>query len=175
VGGAAAILAAPGKHGKTTLALAFHQRGYRILSEDTTCCRPGSPPEVLPGPTSVRLRPDVFHGEAPAGTRVLAVSPDRIHLVLDPERAGSSRPVPTAGIFFLRGPAADVRLEPLKGAEAMRDLWALGFRLRTPEARRRSFARLGMLAAGVPIWNLHRPISVEALDQVVAGIVNACI
>ena len=70
VEGAAILLAAPGRHGKTTLALAFHSRGYRLLTEDTTCCRLASGPLLLPGPTSVRLRPDIFRGEAPIGTRV---------------------------------------------------------------------------------------------------------
>ena len=39
----AVLFAAPSRYGKTTLALAFHRHGYRVLSEDLVCCRPGTP------------------------------------------------------------------------------------------------------------------------------------
>ena len=34
----AVVIAAPGRHGKTTLALAFQRHGYRVLTEDLACC-----------------------------------------------------------------------------------------------------------------------------------------
>ena len=40
VGGAAILIGAPGRHGKTTLVTAFHGAGFRLLAEDTTRCRP---------------------------------------------------------------------------------------------------------------------------------------
>jgi hypothetical protein len=174
VAGAAILLAAPGRFGKTTLALAFHARGYRLLTEDTACCRMAAGPLLLPGPTSVRLRPDIFHGEAPTGTRVLSVGHDRIHLVLKADRAGDSLPVPIKALVFLRGSADHIRLERVKGGEALRDLWALNFHLQNTIARSRSFSQLAQLAGSLSVWNLHRPLSLMNLDEVVSRIVETC-
>jgi hypothetical protein len=174
VDGCAIILAAPGRHGKTTLALGFHRMGYRLLTEDTTCCRLSSEPLLLPGPSSVRVRPDVFHGEAPPATTIVSVRDDRIHLVVDADRAGDSRPVPIRAVVFLRDPADHIRLDPVKGGEALPDLWALNVHLQSTLARRRSFSQLAQLAAGISIWNLHRPLSLTNLEDVVSRIIQTC-
>ena len=174
VDGAAILLAAPGRHGKTTLSLAFHEMGYRLLTEDTACCRLGSEPLLLPGPTSVRLRPDTFRGEAPAGTHLLAAGRDRIHLALDPDRAGSSLPVPIRALVFLREPADEIRLERLQGGGLLPDLWTLNFHLQNRLARSRSFTQLAQLAGSIPVWNLHRPLALTNLHEVVSRIVEVC-
>ena len=173
--GSAIVLAAPGRFGKTTLALAFHRNGYRLLTEDTTCCtlRPG--PMVFPGPTSVRLRPDMFEGAPPRGTNIAAVRDDRVHLMLDADRAGNGRPVPIAALVFLRESADDVRLDRVGAVEALPDLWTLTLRFQTDAERRDAFRQLTQLAANVPIWNLHRPFQVGTLDQVVDTLVSTCI
>ena len=175
VGGGAILLAAPGRHGKTTLAVAFHERGYRLLSEDTTCCRVASrEPCVLPGPTSVRLRPDMFNGNAPCGTHVVAVRNDRVHLVLDSERAGTSVPVPIKALVFLREATDRISLEALDGSAAVRDLWALNFHLPDGHERSRAFVQLAQLAKSITIWNVYRPLSMSNMDAVVARIVETC-
>jgi hypothetical protein len=174
VDGAAILLAAPGRHGKTTLALAFHRMGYRLLTEDTTCCRLESKPLLLPGPTSVRLRPDVFTGEPPVGTNIVSISNDRIHLVLDSNRAGDSVPVPLRALVFLRRAADEIIIEPVKASTALPDLWSLNFRLQTTIARSRSFSQLAQLASAVSLWNLHRPLAITNLDEVVSRIVETC-
>jgi hypothetical protein len=171
--GGAVLLAAPGRFGKTTLALALHRSGYRLLTEDTACCTSSSAPELYPGPTSVRLRPDMFDGVAPAGTTVTAVRDDRIHLALDSDRAGDGRPLPVTGVIFLRESADKVFLERVKGGEALPDLWTLSLRFRGMDEHRRAFGELGHFASAVPIWNLHRPLRLTALDEVVARLVDA--
>lgn len=67
--GAAILLAAPRQFGKTTLALACHSHGHRLLSEDTACCSVSADPVVFPGPASIRLRPDTFDGNVPPERR----------------------------------------------------------------------------------------------------------
>jgi len=174
VDGSAIVLAAPGRFGKTTLALAFHRQGHRLLTEDTACFRPSPAPVLFPGPTCVRLRPDMFNGEAPPGTTVAAVRADRIHLALDVDRRGDGGPVPIRAVVFLRESADGVRIEPVSGSEALPDLWTLTFRFQTDTERRRSFVQLAQLAATVPIWNLYRPLNVATLNEVVSRTVNAC-
>jgi len=168
VGAGAVVLAAPGRYGKTTLALAFHRHGHRVLSEDLTCCRVTASPEVLPGPALLRVRADMYDGHAPQGTRVLMTRPDRVYLGLDDDRKGSSAPVPIKAIVFLRESAADMRLERVPAPQALADLWALSFRLQTDEGRARSFRQLTRLVGALPAWNLYRPLRQASLEATVA-------
>ena len=170
VGSGAVILAAPSRFGKTTLAFAFHRAGHRILSEDLVCCRPGSL-EVLPGPALVRLRPDAYHGVPPAGMREVAARPDRIFLALEGESRGSGAPLPIRGVVFLRE-GASLRLEPAPVVDSIRDLWHLGFRIPTAEARAGSFQALAALAKAVPVVNLYRPLDLGRLDETVTCLVG---
>jgi hypothetical protein len=174
VEGKAIVLAAPGRFGKTTLALAFHRRGYRLLTEDTTCCSLSPNPYVLPGPTSIRVRPDMFHGEAPSGTRVVSVKSDRIHLELDSDRIGNGQGVPIQALVFLRESSDKTYLERLKTSVAIPDLWTLNFRFQSDAQRSRSFSQLARLAGGISVWNLYRPMDVASLDAVVLRLVETC-
>src|SRR5688572_24125587 len=131
IGSGAVLLAAPSRFGKTTLALAFHRHGYRLLSEDLVCCRSGSVPEVLPGPALVRMRPDVYNGSLPTGMHTVVARPDRVFLALDDDRKGSSAPVPIKAVVFLRE-ADDLRIERAAATAAVPDLWHLKFRFSTP-------------------------------------------
>lgn len=171
VGGRAIVLAAPGRHGKTTLALALHRHGYRVLSEDLSCCRTGPVSEVVPGPALLRVRPDVYDGDPPSGTELVRRQPDRVYLAIAPERRGTSAPVPIAAIVFLRASADEVRLERAPAPVALADLWSLSFRLPTDVARARAFRQLARLASSTPTWDLYRPIRLTRLDETVAQIV----
>ncbi len=167
LGSGAVLFAAPSRYGKTTLALAFHRHGYRVLSEDLVCCRPGTSCEVLAGPALVRMRTDVYDGFPPRGTHVVVERPDRIYLGLDDDRKGSSAPVPIKAIVFLRQ-ADELRMEPVTPSVAVADLWHLNFHLATNEFRGRSFQQLARLAGAVPSWNVYRPLRLASLDATVA-------
>ena len=171
----AVLLAAPHRHGKTTLALAFHRRGYRVLSEDLACCRLDPEPTLLPSPAVLRIRPDVYDGRPPAGTHLVAARPGRMYLAVDDDRRGSGAPVPIVAIVFLRESAGAIAIERTPAARAMPDLWALGFHLPTRAARARSFTQLTRLAGAIPIWNLYRPARLDALDATVSRLVEACL
>ena len=171
VGGAAILIGAPGRHGKTTLVAALHAAGYRLLSEDTTRCRPAAEALAFPGPAMFRVRRDSFEHLGLDGTRVVGEDPDRVHLAVDPARRGSADPVPIAGILLLRT-ADEIRLERLAPELAIPELWALAFKLPTDEDRARCFAAIGGLVASVPVWNLHRPMTYGALDEVVERIAS---
>lgn len=171
VNGAAVLLAAPSRFGKTTLAMAFHERGFPMLAEDLICCRP-STHEAFPGPAVIRLRPDVYGGTPPPGLVEIAQRPDRIFLAPEVGRRGSAGARPITGVVFLReGPQVEVK--PAAPAEALRDLWHLNFRLPNAGARENSFRVLGELVAGVPTWDLYRPFRLDALGSTVEAIV-AC-
>lgn len=169
VDGQAIVLAAPGTFGKTTLAAAFHAAGHRLLSEDTTCVRTSEgPPRIVPGPAMLRLRHDIAERlEVPRATRVDTVEDDRVHLAIDPSARGDCAPVPLRAIVLLRTSEDGLRIEPVPAAEAVRDLWALSFRVPTDEGRARCFTAVADLARAVPVWNLHRPLTLADLPATV--------
>lgn len=170
--GRAVLLAAPQRFGKTTLAMAFHRHGYRVLSEDIACCRLAPTPHLLPGPAVMRIRPDVYTGEAPPGTHLIVARPDRVFLGLDDDRKGGSGPIPLAGIVFLRESGGEVRMEEVRGQTALADLWALNFKIESDEGRSNSFQQLTRLAGAISAWNLYRPLRLESLEPTVSRIVE---
>ena len=170
----ALVLAAPGWHGKTTLALAFQRHGYRVLTEDLACCSLASTPRLLPGPALLRVRPDVYHGHPPAGTHVVAARRTRVYLGVNDDRKGDSAPVPIAAIVFLRESADGIVLRPVPAPAAIPDLWALSFRLPTADGRARVFAQVTRLAGACPVWNLYRPTRLDSLDETVRRLVEMC-
>jgi hypothetical protein len=162
VDGGAVIVAAPRTYGKTTMAAALHRAGHRVLSEDTACVRLGSEPAVVPGPAMLRVRHDVAARlELPAVRRV-GEDEDRVHYALS--EPGDCTPVPLRAVVLLDLHEAAV-LEPVERHEALRDLWALSFRLPTEDDVGRSFAAASDLAASVPVRRLRRPLDLHALDD----------
>ena len=165
VGSGAVVLAAPSRHGKSTLAMAFQRAGHRVLSEDLICCRPATG-EAIPGPALLRIRPDVHSDVLPEGLFVAARREDRVFVGLDARHAGSGAPVPLSGIIFLREAPA-LAVESVDPVTALKDLWRLNFRTGTEQSRAESFRNLSALAGSVKSWNLSRPLTLETLSSTV--------
>lgn len=170
IDGGAVVLAAPSRFGKTTLAFAFHERGFRLLSEDLVCYRPATQ-EIVPGPALARLRPDVYAAAPPKGLEVIAQRPDRVFLAPAAGHRGSSAPLPLKGVYFLREGESLGFTRPA-AVDAVKDLWHLGFRMPTVEGRAESFRQLTQLAGSVPIWNVSRPLQLDLLGETVIRIVG---
>jgi hypothetical protein len=161
--GGALLVAAPRTYGKTTMAAAFHRAGHRVLSEDTSCVRLGPAPAVVPGPAMLRVRPDVDERlELPHARRV-GEDADRVHYAL--EKPGDCAPVPLRAVVFLDEAYGEAALERVPQPEALRDLWALSFRLPTEEDVSRSFARVTDLTSSVPAFRLRRRLELAELDE----------
>ena len=172
VDGEAVLLAAPGYAGKTTLAAGFDAAGHRVLSEDVSCIRVSSPPTLVPGPAMLRVRRDLAGRLELPGAQELAAGDDRVHFALDRRRRGDCTPLPIRAVVFLRRGEADVALERVPAADALRDLWALSFRLPTMEDRERSFQSITALADSIRVWNLSRRLRLEGLSQVIERIAS---
>ena len=172
--GRALLFGAPSQFGKTTLAAAFAARGSRLLAEDITCITAnGNGPVIVPGPSLLRLRPDVAESLRIPGTREVAVTPDRVFLTFEEELRGSSDPVPLGAVILLRGEEDRVAMERCVGPDLLRDLWALAFRLPNDHDTTRVFSGLTSLADAAPIWDLRRPWDLSKLGMTVDDIVEA--
>lgn len=167
VEGEAILLAAPGTFGKTTLAAAFGAAGRRVLSEDLACVRLASTPTVVPGPAMLRIRRDVADALGAHLGTVLDAGDERVHVALDDRLRGDSQPVPLRAVVFLRSSDDGIRLEPADMVDAIRDLRALSFFLPDLADQARCFEAVADLARRVPLWNLYRPLRVDALEAVV--------
>lgn len=172
VGGGALIIGAPTQSGKTTLATAFWRAGHRVLSEDLACVRMEPEPVVFPGPTMLRLRPDMAEQMGVAGMPGVIEGRGRFRIVQDDRGAGGSDPVPVRAVVMLMGEADEVSLTPIPAVEAIPHLWELVFRLPEPLDPARCFAGVADLAGRVPVWALRRPMTVASLPDVVAALAS---
>ncbi|HEY3211948.1 MAG TPA: hypothetical protein VGL16_01900 [Actinomycetota bacterium] len=174
IGGSALLLAAPGYHGKTTLAAAFLGAGFRILTEDIACCRVSEAPTLAPGPAMLRVRTPSYERLEFPGTRVVAREPGRVHLALEGSARGDGSPVPLRGIVFLRLDEGEGTIERVTSATALPDVWALSFKLPSDAARARCFSSAAELVDRVPVWNLRRPLRYDTLPALVDLIHRTC-
>jgi len=172
VDGGAVVIGAPRAFGKTTLAAAFLSAGYRLLSEDVTCMRPGSVPLVIPGPAMLRLRPDVAERLEIRNATPIGSPDDRVHFAVDPDVRGDCRPVPLRAIFLLRAADTGLRVETVGSSEAVRDLWPLSSRFPSKRGLARCFEDIVDVVRSVPVWNLYRPLRIEDLPRTVALIAD---
>jgi hypothetical protein len=176
VGGSALVLAAPGRFGKTTLAGAFLRDGHRVLSEDVSCCRIEPGLAVFPGPALLRIRRDMYQQLEFPGTELVGEDPERLYLTLQGSARGDGSPVPIRGVVFLRRSKDEsTALERLPPENALPDLWALSLNLPTDESRTQCFRGVTSLAAEVPVWNLHRRLTVDRLAETVDRIISTCL
>lgn len=175
IDGAAVLVAAPGRFGKTTLSVAFHEAGHRLLSEDISRLQLDPEPLVMPGPAIVRMREDTFSGIPPAGMSVASRARGRVELAIDDVRRGDATPVPVHAIVLLRESTDEgVRLQRVETMDAIPDLWTLAFRLPESVDRSRAFQQVAAFADRVPVWNLFRPVTMGGLPDVVATVAELC-
>lgn len=172
IDGMALLLAGPRRFGKTTLAAAFAADGYRVLSEDLVCLRPGPTPSVIPGPAMLRVRVDVVEAFRIPGAAELLRDTDRAHLSLTSKR-GTSDSVPLAGIALLNEADTDPLLERVAGADVVRDLWTVSFKLPTDDDRARCFRAVSALASSVKTWSLTRRRRLDDLRPTLDCLVDA--
>ncbi len=152
----AIVLAAPGRHGKSSLAATLSRLGHRLLTEDLCCIQTSDQPALFPGPASLRVRHDMADHLLPIdGMDEIGMIDDRV--VLAAKDPGDAAPVPIAAVVLLRGFNAAGSLREVNRVGALADLWLLSFHLPNASDRARKFDHLVDLVASVPIWELTQP------------------
>jgi hypothetical protein len=111
--------------GKSTLAAALLQRGYRLLDDDLAAVAPTAQGLLVhPGSHEMRLWApalDAWPGHPPVTRQV---RPDIPKFTLDGRAYYHNQPAPLRKIYVLeRGPQQSVEFRPLNGAEKLRQ-WA---------------------------------------------------
>jgi hypothetical protein len=173
IDGQAVLLAAPGQHGKTTLAAALMAAGHRLLAEDTISCDAAGGPLVYPGPAVLRMRPDVVDRIEVPGTQVVIDDEDRQYRLLDTEERGSGDALPLGAVIFLRRSDGRPNLQRVPPERAVPDLWSLSFVLPNDASRAAAFDALARISSSIPIFDLGRPMTFDALPEVIETVESA--
>jgi hypothetical protein len=181
IGDAAVAFLGGNGFGKSTLAAAFLDAGFRLLTDDVlvTCERPHAV-FAYPGPGRLKLFPLVARRLVPADEGV-AMNRASTKLVLP---LGADRRCATAvrlrAVYTLAAPRDNARrreiaierLPPRSGfVELLRSAFDRG-RLATPERLTRQFRIVTGLVERVPISRLSYPRSIERLCEVRAAVLE---
>jgi hypothetical protein len=184
--GRAVAFSAPSGRGKSTLALAFHQAGHRVIADDCLLLqRAHDSVSVISAYPSLRLWPDslaaLTGGREVRGSRVSQVAhyTNKKQLGLAPDGApGRSQCEELSALFLLDGQRQTeqdgrVVIESAGGNTAIMAMIESLFALDVvaKDVVRRNFAMSGQLAGSVPVFHLRYPREYgflpEVLDQVV--------
>lgn len=158
----AIVLAAPGRHGKTSLAATLSHLGHRLLTEDLCCMRTGEQTTLYPGPASLRVRRDMAAHLLPLdGMHEIGNLDDRV--VLAATDPGDGDPMPVSAVVLLKGFEDAGSLREVDPLDVLPDLWLLSFHLPTEEDRARKFNQLIDVIGSVAVWELTQPNNPEAI------------
>jgi len=174
VDGRALMSSRPGGSGRPPWLPPSTRRGTGCSPEDLTCVRVAGTPALLPGPPTLRLRPDVrdlLHLDHVVEMRR---TDDRSHHLIDVVRRGDAAAVPLAGIVFLNAGSGGPTLSEVGGLERLPELWATAFPLAS-KSRGDGFAQLVDLVTSVPLWDLHREPTLAGLPALVDLLGRTCL
>lgn len=167
-GRAIAFMGASGA-GKSTLAAAFHDRGWRVLSDDVCVVTPSDGGFLAqPGIPRLRLWRDAVErsGREVEGHERAFDDRDKYNIGI---ASDSGEPVPLAALYLLRsheGP--DFELRRLRGGEAIKALMSNTYRgayIERVGDPRGHFATCLALAQALPLFELSRPWDAARIDE----------
>ena len=180
IGGKAAVFLADCGFGKSTMASAFLQAGYRLLTDDLLVLHnPHAVPLVYPGSPRIKLFPEMarkFLGDAVTG---VPMNPHAHKLIVPLKKPHiCAHALPVGGIYAL-APASEavgteIQIAAMNQREAFLTLLASTFnRVVLDSSRlRRQFATTQALANALPVKVLSYPRSLDCLPGVLDAVVS---
>ncbi|NNK33918.1 MAG: hypothetical protein HKP02_12380 [Xanthomonadales bacterium] len=178
--GRAVAFAGPTGRGKSTLAMAFHQQGHTLITDDCLLLqeREGVLSAVSAYP-SLRLWADSADYLGAHDGRLVDMahySSKKQWLAAESAKSNANEAFELAGLFLLEEPAEEesgaVRIEPARGKAALLALIEDSFALDVVDHHsiRRTFAIAGRVARAASIFRLSYPRDYRKLSQVIANI-----
>lgn len=177
-GKAVGFLGACGQ-GKSTLAAAFLQAGYRLLTDDMLVVQE-APGEIIafPGLPRIKLFPEMARSLLGEGVRGTPMNHLTTKLLI-PLAAGQfcRQPTPLKALYVVRppGPRSRVKRVTLRSLTRRQGFLALTANtfnavIKDPDRLRRQFAFAARLASRLPLKSLSYPWDLSRLPEVVAKI-----
>lgn len=177
IGGKAAAFLGHSGAGKSTLAAAFHDAGYRILSDDVCVATSGGGGFVAqPGIPRLRLWRDAVErtGRATAGLERAFDTLDKY--TVRTEASGQTGALPLSAIYLLTRQCAerhDMEIRRLSGAESVQALIENTYRggfIEIAGDARRHFETCVQLSGEVPVYELRRPWDETRIGEAIVQI-----
>lgn len=160
-GGRAVLFCGPTQRGKSTLALALGEAGYRLLGEDGIAIElDDGRPVAFPGARGVRVRSRDGNGRA------------RTNLLPDPGR-GEPDPCPVGAVVLLGERGKRLTVEPLQPARALALLTPNLVHSGSRAAIGVAFANLAGLLGSTPAFAASLPDDLEDLASSAEGLLDA--
>ena len=154
--------------GKSTLASAFHQQGYRLITDDVMALRlDPATPMVVPSFPEVKLLPDAM---AAVGTDAMPMLQSLSHKQIQRlEARFTLGPVPLKHLFVLRAGEFN-HIQPVPRAQAFSELVQhsrAAKMLHDETCKIQHFHQCSRLAKAIPMAYLERPRSLDQLPQLI--------
>lgn len=165
--------------GKSTLAAWFHDRGYRVLSDDVCVVKLGvdGRPRVYPGVPRLRLWSDALEATGRFPEDGSRVAPEVDKYVVRTASGSNPAPAELKQLYVIRG---EVGVSPEKavltrvgGARAVQLLIENTYRgsyVRSLGTARQNMEQCAAIVRSLPIFELSRPWSLDRLDDVGAAL-----
>lgn len=179
IGGEAVAFLGEGRYGKTTLAAAFLQAGYPLLTDDLLMlAESGSQMLAYPGPARIKLLPHIARRLVPqwaSGTPISRQNP-KLVIPLEPRQA-SRTPIPLRAMYTLsapRYPRRTIAIRRLSMRSACFALIQSTFNTRVTGSARlgRQLSMAASVANRVPVRLLAYPRRIEDLPAVCAAVLD---
>jgi hypothetical protein len=156
--------------GKSTLASAFHQQGYRLITDDVMAMRLDTDiPQVVPSFPEVKLLPDAMAAVG-AGTEAMPMLQALSHKHIQRlESRFALGPVPLKQLFVLQSGEIN-HIQPVLRAQAFSELIQhsrAAKMLHDETCKIQHFHQCSRLAKDVPMAYLQRPRSLDRLPQLI--------
>jgi hypothetical protein len=154
--------------GKSTLASAFHQQGYRLITDDVMALHlDTATPMVVPSFPEVKLLPDAM---AAVGTDAVSMLQSLSHKQIQRlETRFALGPVPLKHLFVLRAGEFN-HIQPVPRTQAFSELiqhTRAAKMLHDKTCKIQHFHQCSRLAKAIPMAYLERPRSLDQLPQLI--------
>jgi hypothetical protein len=168
-GRGAVVFAGASGHGKSTLAVAFHQRGFRVLADDVCPIATSGCPNVLPANPFLMIWADTANRLGINQRHLRRASSDAEKYVFPLGDAFAAESVPLHAIYVLEpSNSDDFTLVPIRGLQKIQLLNQITYRPAFIEGMNlngQHFRQIGEVARQTKVIVVKRPLGGFRIDE----------